>query len=139
PKKAWTPWFSKKKKAHDDAVARKVVKVTEPAPSMAAPSAPVSSVAAPSAPVAAIATEPAASPATVQPEQKQVQDQLSEKAVLESTPAEVVKRPTGKRWWDYGLKKKGAVKTEKLPENKTKKRWTPLNFDNKTKGMKKDE
>ncbi|MBU1037972.1 MAG: outer membrane protein assembly factor BamD [Candidatus Omnitrophica bacterium] len=138
PKKAWTPWFSKKKKAHDDAVARKVVKVTEPAPSMAAPSAPVSSVAAPSAPVAAIATEPAASPATVQPEQKQVQDQLSEKAVLESTPAEVVKRPTGKRWWDYGLKRKDAVKTKKLPENKTKKRWTPLNFDNKTKGMKKD-
>jgi outer membrane assembly lipoprotein YfiO len=131
-KKGWTPWFGESKKKVKKIAPQKAAPAAVPAPA-AVTIAPVA--AEPSAAVPVAETPAAATPAAAPAEVAAPQAPVAEK------PAEAVQAPAKKRWWAYGLKidKKTESKTDKPDKDKTKKGWTPLNFDKKTEGIKKDE
>ena len=128
-KKGWSPWLGKGKKAGSDIAAQKAV----PAVIMAPAAVPESVVAALAAPAPA-----APAPAVAEPSAPVVEK--AAEIVGEAAPS-AAGEPAKKRWWAYGLniEKKAGSKTEKPDKNKAKKAWTPLNFDKKTEGIKKNE
>ncbi len=128
-KQGWTaPWSAKDKKAATKPPKVKKVKVSAPA-AAGAPSA----------------EKPAEAPAQAEPAvtgaqqtEAKPQSQESPDKAAADTP-EAVKTSPNKRWWAYGLAEKRDENRIKLYEDESKKRWSPINLNKKTEGIKKDE